>query len=201
MTNYQKQMENVITNLAGKPHLLLHACCAPCSISALEKLDKYFDVTLYFYNPNIDSIEEFDLRLAQFDKLKCVFEFKLVAQKYEHSEFLDKLSNLADECEGGARCKGCIALRLAKTFQYAKDNGFDYVATTLTSSPMKDAEFINQTGLKLAQEFKINYLVSDFKKKDGYLHSLRLCEKLNIYRQHYCGCEFGKAQQNLDEKF
>ena len=201
MTNYQKQMDDIIAKLAGKPRLLLHACCAPCSISALEKLDKVFDITLYFYNPNIDSVEEYDLRLAQFDKLEGVFAFKLVAEKYEHMDFLNKCKGFANEREGGVRCNGCIALRLTKAFEYAKENGYDFVATTLTSSPMKNVQFINELGLKLSNELNINYLISDFKKKDGYLHSLRLCEKLNIYRQHYCGCEFGKALQKLNENF
>ena len=193
--NYNEVMEQQIKKLNGKPRLLLHACCCPCSISALEKLNGYFDITIYFYNPNIDTEQEYLLRLSQFDKIKTLYDFDLVAQPYTHQEFLDKCKNYAKDKEGGKRCQECITMRIQKAIDYAKANGFDYVTTTLTSSPMKDADYINTIGMALAKMAQINYLPSDFKKKNGYLHSIEICAQYKIYRQHYCGCEFGKNNQ------
>ncbi|MFQ6773506.1 MAG: epoxyqueuosine reductase QueH [Clostridia bacterium] len=194
MTNYNAEMKKIIASLDHKPRLLLHACCAPCSVSALEKVANFFDITLYYYNPNIGTKEEYDLRLAQFEKLKSRFHFTLVAEDYVHGDFLDKCSSMCDDAEGGQRCRTCVAMRIKKTFDYAVGKGYDYVCTTLTSSPLKDAEYINNVGITLSKEYGINYLVADFKKKNGVLNSINICKDLGIYRQHYCGCEFAKAK-------
>ena len=186
--NYNQLMQNQISSLENKPRLLLHCCCAPCSSAVIERLKNYFNITFYYYNPNIHPEEEYLLRQNEFKKLNIT----LVAEEYNHAEFLSCVKGLENEPEGGDRCKVCIAQRMNKTFEYAKNNNYDFVTTTLSISPHKDCEFINQVGERLENKFNIKYLYADFKKQNGYLRSIELCKELGIYRQDYCGCEFSK---------
>ncbi len=187
-TDYNKLFKQQLAVLKGKPRLLLHCCCAPCSSGVIERLKPYFDITYLYYNPNIYPKQEYDLRKQQFEKL----DISVVDLGYNHSEYLNAVAGLESEREGGARCKKCIALRMQKAFEYASQHGFDFVTTTLSISPHKDAEFINKTGEQLQKDFKIAYLYADFKKDNGFLTTTLVCKQKGIYRQKYCGCEFAK---------
>ena len=183
-------MKEQIKNLTANKKLLLHVCCAPCTSAVLEKV-KAFDTTLYYYNPNTYPSDEYTLRFKQFKLLKNLnLDYKIVLEKYNHSEFLDLITGLENEAEGGLRCEKCIRLRLEKSFQYAKANSFDFVTTSLSISPHKNAEFINSCGKELEQIYGVKFLFSDFKKENGYLNSIKISKELNMYRQEYCGCEF-----------
>ena len=188
--DYNKRMQEQISSFGYKPRLLLHCCCAPCSSAVIERIKEYFNITFYYYNPNIYPKEEFLLRLEEFKKLGV----EVVAAEYNHEHFLGLTKGLEKEPEGGSRCKICIADRLNCSFEYAKQNNYDYVTTTLTISPHKDCEFINTLGEELENKFNIKYLYADLKKQNGYLRSIQLCKELNIYRQDYCGCEFTKTK-------
>lgn len=187
--DYNLIMQQEISSFGGFPRLLLHCCCAPCSSAVIEKLKQFFNITFYYYNPNIYPQEEYLLRQKEFLKLGV----EVVADNYNHNEFLQLSKGLENEPEGGIRCKACIAKRMEKSFEYAKANNYDVVTTTLTISPHKDCEFINELGEKLQEKFGIKYLHADFKKKNGYLRSIQICKELGIYRQDYCGCEFTNA--------
>ena len=198
--NYQNMLDDTINSLNGeRKKLLLHACCGPCSSYVLEYLNKYFDITIYYYNPNIDTREEFDKRTEEVNRLINEADFakgaKLIVAPYEKELFDALASGLEDEPEGGARCKKCYYLRLRKTCEYAKENGYDYFTTTLSISPYKDADALNEIGKKLSEEFNINYLYSDFKKKNGYKRSIELSHIFNLYRQDYCGCVYSKKER------
>lgn len=186
--DYNKMMQEEISSFGEKPKLLLHCCCAPCSSAVIERIKDFFDITFYYFNPNIYPKEEYDLRLSEFEKLGV----KVVCEDYKHEEFLQVVKNYETEPEGGIRCQICIAQRLDKAFEYAVQNNFDLVTTTLTISPHKDCEFINKLGENLQAKYGIKYLHADFKKKNGYLRSIEICKDLGIYRQDYCGCEFSK---------
>lgn len=204
--NYQNILDETIKELNGKrPKLLLHVCCGPCSSYVLEYLNKYFDITIYYYNPNIDTLEEFNKRTEEVNRLVKEAEFaegvKVVVAPYE-KELFDALSvGLEEEPEGGARCKKCYYLRLKKSCEYAKEKGFDYFTTTLTISPYKDADALNTIGKKLSDEYGINYLYSDFKKKNGYKRSIELSNEYNLYRQDYCGCIFSLRDKLKKEEY
>lgn len=187
--NYRRLLEETVAGFGGeKRSLLLHACCAPCSSYCLEYLTQYFDVTLFYFNPNIMPREEYSLRLEQFEKLR-VFDFELIAADYLPGEYLAAVGGLEGEREGGARCTRCFELRLEKTALLARGR-YDYFGTTLTISPHKNAELINGIGARIGREYGVSWLFSDFKKKDGYKRSIELCAELGIYRQSYCGCRF-----------
>ena len=189
--DYNLIMQQEISSFGNKPRLLLHCCCAPCSSAVIERIKEFFDITFYYYNPNIFPEEEYSLRQSEFSKLGV----KVVAEEYNHNEFLIVAKGMETEKEGGIRCRACIAQRLNKAFEYAKLNNYDVVTSTLTISPHKDCEFINQLGEQLQEKFGIKYLHADFKKKNGYLRSIELCRELDIYRQDYCGCEFTKENK------
>ena len=186
--DYNKMMKNEISSFGGKPKLLLHCCCAPCSSAVIERIKEFFDITFYYYNPNIFPEEEYLLRKSEFEKLGV----KVVVEKYNHNKFLTVVAGKEQEPEGGVRCQICIAERLNQSFKYAVENNYDVVTTTLSISPHKDCEFINQLGESLQEKFGVKYLHADFKKQNGYLRSIELCKELGIYRQDYCGCEFSK---------
>lgn len=178
--------------------LLLHSCCAPCSSGVVPQLSEY-EITLLFYNPNIDTLEEYNRRLKALEMYVREYnqEFnaniKYVAIPYNHDEFLSKITNeLSKEKEGGARCTICIDMRLDFSARYAKENGFDLFASTLSVSPHKNHELINNLGTKASQNHNIEYLPSNFKKNNGFLMSIQNSKKYNLYRQLYCGCEFAK---------
>lgn len=185
--DYNKLMHEEISSFGeAKPKLLLHCCCAPCSSAVIEKLSQYFEITYFFYNPNIFPAQEFAHRKQEFKKLGV----NVVDVGYNHQTFLDLTKGQESQPEGGTRCGICIAERLDQTFKYAVENNFDIVTTTLTISPHKDCEFINQLGEYNQKKYGIKYLHADFKKENGYLRSTQICKQKGIYRQNYCGCEF-----------
>ena len=190
--NYQKELDKIIENLKDgkKPSLLLHACCAPCSSYCVEYLSKYFDITLYYYNPNIESQEEFSKRFKEFEKIYERFNVKAIEEKYNPDEIYDAVKGYEDCKEGGDRCTICYRLRLQKTLEYATKNHFDYFASTLSISPYKNAEKLNTIGEEISKDSQVKYLVNDFKKNGGYLRSTVLSKEMDLYRQDYCGCVY-----------
>lgn len=193
--NYQKKLEEIIkkNEQEGKiPTLLMHSCCAPCSSYCIEYLSKYFNITLYFYNPNISYKEEFEKRALELKRLvnsmNLARPVNIVIEHYEPQEFYDIAKGLEDEPERGKRCEKCFNLRLNQSANYASKHNFDYFTTTLSISPHKNAELLNNIGRNLSAIYNIPYLYSDFKKKNGYKRSIELSNEYNLYRQNYCGC-------------
>lgn len=198
--NYQKELEKIIEENQKKnviPKLLLHACCAPCSSYCLEYLSQYFEIILYYFNPNISLKEEYDYRLEEEKRLISLMAFKnpvtIVDSTYNPKEFFDAVKGLENEPEGGKRCAECFKLRLKATAKKAKELNVDYFSTTLTISPLKNAQLLNSIGEAFAKEYEVAWLYSDFKKKEGYKRSIVLSKKYNLYRQDYCGCVFSKV--------
>lgn len=201
--NYQKEMERILEEISeSPPTLLLHSCCAPCSSYVLEYLSRFFSITVLFYNPNMDSEEEF-VRRSQ-EQLRLIEEMpvknpvKGVIIPYDEREFYSEVKGLEKEPEGGRRCEKCFALRLKKTAEYAAAQNFDWFTTTLTISPLKNASLLNGIGEQMGAEYGIPFLPSDFKKKGGFLRSTQLSQEYGLYRQNYCGCIFSK--QKTDKK-
>ena len=188
--DYNLKMEEQIRGFKNKPKLLLHSCCGPCSSSVIERLKDHFEITIIYYNPNIYPKEEYLKRKNEQVKLLEILDINYMDCDYDENEFLNFVKGLEQEKEGGARCVKCFELRLNYTAQKAKENNFNFFGTTLTVSPHKNAEIINKLGENIQEKHKINYLYSDFKKKNGYLNSVKLSEKYNLYRQKYCGCRF-----------
>ena len=176
-----------------KKKMLLHSCCAPCTSGVLWQLEDY-DITLLFYNPNIDTLEEYNLRLENVKKLiECVnneynYDIKLIAIPYEHDDFLKLIKGRENEAEGGERCRICIADRIDYTGKFASENGYDIFASTLSVSPHKNYEVINRIGENISLKYGVEYYPSNFKKNNGYLISIQNSKKYNLYRQKYCGC-------------
>lgn len=198
--NYQKELEAVIeqNQRDGKtPSLLLHVCCAPCSSYCLEYLSQYFEITVYYYNPNISIEEEYLHRLNEEKRLVSQMPFKnpvtVIEGKYEPSRFFEAVKGLEREPEGGKRCEKCFELRLSSSAELAARLGFDYVTTTLTISPLKNADSLNTIGAGQAQKYGVSWLYSDFKKREGYKRSIELSREYDLYRQNYCGCVFSKS--------
>ncbi len=190
--NYDVEMEKIISSLSFKPKLLLHACCAPCSSTCIMRLKEEFDITVYFYNPNIDTASEYAHRAKEQARFCSEIGVNCVIEEYDKEKFYSAVKGKETEKEGGARCFICYELRLKKTKDYADAFGYDYFATTLTLSPLKNAEKLNEIGLNLQKDGVAKYLPSDFKKKNGYLNSIALSKEYRLYRQNYCGCEFSK---------
>lgn len=201
--NYQKTLDNLLDtiDINNKPKLLLHACCGPCSSYVLEYLSKYFHITIFYYNSNIDTEEEFDKRISELKRLLNEMNFSdsinVIRGKYDNEEFEKLASGYENDVEGGPRCFKCYRLRLLETIKEAKKNNFDYFGTTLSISPYKNADKLNEIGKALEKEYGVKYLVSDFKKKNGYKRSIELSKKYNLYRQDYCGCKYSKIQRDL----
>lgn len=195
--NYQKQLDEVTSGLAGKkPTLLLHSCCGPCSSYVLEYLTRYFDVTLLFYGPNIQPREEYLKRLEYQKKLlaemPCAQGVSLLECEYDGESFTRSVRGLEGEPEGGKRCTECFRLRISETARLAYENGFDYFCTTLSVSPHKDAARINDIGRELSEKYGVKWLPNDFKKRGGYQRSIELSRQYGLYRQDYCGCFYSK---------
>lgn len=212
--NYHLLMEKEIEKIkksGTKPALLLHSCCAPCSSHVLSVLQKIFNITILFYNPNIYPEEEYVLRKAELIKLIDILNAEMLSKEknnafedpvfheteitladtpYNPEEFYEIVQEYQNAPEGGSRCYICYTLRLEKTAKFAKENNFDYFCSTLTVSPYKNAYWLNEAGRLMMEKYDIKYLFSDFKKNDGYKHSIELSEKYGLYRQHYCGCEY-----------
>lgn len=196
--NYQTEFENEIAKFDSKRRLLLHACCAPCSSYVLEYLTAYFDITVYFYNPNITSHTEYLKRYNELERLISLMphenKIELTDGEYAPEHFLELSRGLETLPEGGARCFKCYRLRLEKTAEYfvAHKSEYDCFATTLTVSPHKNAEKLNEIGFELAEKYSIKWLPSDFKKREGYKRSIELSRIYDLYRQDYCGCDFSR---------
>ncbi len=202
--NWQNETDKIISTLGDrKPKLLLHACCAPCSSASLEYLKNYFDIGILFYNPNISTEIEFKKRLNELKRFISQYPFTqnidIIAPQYEHKEFLEAVKGLEELPEGGLRCKKCFELRLSKAGEIAKSLNYDYFATTLTISPLKNTELLNQIGLSYQDQF-ILYLPTDLKKKGRYLRSIELSKEYDLYRQDFCGCEFSLRDRLIQKK-
>ena len=194
--NYQKEMEKIIESFGGeKKSLLLHSCCAPCSSYVLEYLSRYFNITILFYNPNIYPEEEYQKRLAEEERLvKTAFpDVNIITLGYDETEYLSAVKGFENLGENSKRCYKCYEFRMKKAAQLAVK--YDYFTTTLSISPYKHADWINELGSRIQAEFGTNYLPADFKKKDGYKRSIELCKVYNIYRQDYCGCRFSLREK------
>ena len=198
--NYQLVMERELAALQGqRPRLLLHSCCAPCSSAVLERLTDSFDITVLYYNPNIAPEEEFLRRMEEQERLIAQLpksgEIKLLRADYDARAFEAIARGHEGDPEGGERCTRCFRLRLGKTARLAADGGFDYFTTTLSISPLKDAQRLNAIGAELAEKVGVRYLFSDFKKKNGYKRSCELSLEYGLYRQDYCGCVYSRMER------
>lgn len=197
--NYHREMDDLLHAADNPPHVLLHACCAPCSSAVLERLAGQAALTIFFYNPNILPEEEYRFRLQELKRLLSEMplpgSITLMEGAYEPERFLAFARALADEPERGERCRKCIHLRLEEAAKAAKQIGADYFATTLTVSPHKDAPFINEAGFAVAEVYGIPWLPSDFKKKEGYKRSIELSGVYCLYRQNFCGCPFSRTNE------
>lgn len=205
--NYQLLMEKHIAELQTSfstekpPRMLLHSCCAPCSSSVIQRLADVFEVTVFYYNPNIDTRDEYLIRAGEQSRLiqhynatqafRHRIDYRMA--EYRHEQFLTVAADYADCPEGGARCGQCLRLRIAATAEEAQTSGFDFFCTTLTVSPLKNAEKINAIGMDLSTE-SCRWLPNDFKKKNGYLESIHLSKEFGLYRQDYCGCEYSRRK-------
>ena len=205
--NYNKEMENILESLKKDnkvPKLLLHSCCAPCSSHVISVLTNYFDITILYYNPNIEPFEEYEKRKQE--EIRFIEQYPnknkldIIDCDYDNILFEKMSEGLEQEKEGGARCVKCYHLRLDKTASMASELNYDYFATTLTVSPLKNSEKLNTIGKFLETKYNIKYLVSDFKKKEGYKHSIELAKEYDLYRQDYCGCIYSKQQRELEKQ-
>lgn len=203
--NFQKELDKILENMVKNgqegSRLLLHSCCAPCSSYCLEYLSKYFEITVFYYNPNITLEPEYRHRVEEQKRLIDAynaegvrFPISVIEGDYEPTVFLEAVKGLEREPEGGARCEKCFRLRLSKTAELAKELGTDYFTTTLTISPLKNAPLLNAIGEEMAGEVGMKWLPTDFKKKNGYKRSVELSAQYGLYRQDYCGCAFSKAE-------
>lgn len=205
--NYQRELDQIIDHLQKEekvPKLLMHSCCAPCSSYCLSYLAEYFYITIYYYNPNITEQAEYQKRVKEqqrlLGELPVKYPIAFVEGAYEPEVFLAMAKGMEQLPEGGERCFACYELRQRKAAEYAKEHHFDYFTTTLSVSPHKNAAKLNEIGLRLAQEYGIPYLVSDFKKKGGYLKSIELSAEYHLYRQDYCGCVYSKAAREREKQ-
>lgn len=194
---YQKELERIIeqqTEEGKVSTLLLHSCCAPCSSYVLEYLSDYFEVTVFYYNPNIYPPEEYAKRVQEqqmlVDKMPTKYPVHFLEGVYDRERFYQMASGLEQVPEGGSRCFGCYTLRLSEAGKIAKEGGYDYFTTTLSISPLKNAQKLNEIGMQIGEKMGVKYLPSDFKKKNGYKRSIELSKEYGLYRQDYCGCEF-----------
>lgn len=199
--NYQIELDKIIDNLQKEnrvPTLLLHSCCAPCSSYCLSYLANYFKITIFYYNPNISPVEEYQKRVEEQKRLISELPVKnkvsFTEGKYEPEKFFEMAKGLQNIPEGGERCFKCYEMRQREAAVYAAEYGFEFFTTTLSISPHKNATKLNEIGLKLEKEYGIRYLVSDFKKKGGYLKSIEYSRQYDLYRQNYCGCVYSKME-------
>ncbi|HAB66009.1 MAG TPA: hypothetical protein DCE23_01445 [Firmicutes bacterium] len=200
--NYNKLMEEEISKIketSKVPNILLHSCCAPCSSHVIDTLTPYFNITILYYNPNIEPYEEYLHRKEEeirfINSYPNINKLDIIDCDYDNKEFHEISKGLEQVKEGGARCLKCYNLRMEYTASKAKELNYDYFATTLTVSPLKNSTILNKIGERLSTKYNIKYLYSDFKKKNGYLHSIQLAKEYNLYRQDYCGCIYSKLER------
>ncbi len=205
--NYQKELEKLMEQNASegkRPSLLLHVCCAVCASYVLEYLHKDFDITVVYYNPNITEESEYQYRLSELRRYVkeagLSYHISFVDAEYDPQSFFDLVRGHEDDREGGARCSLCFAQRLGYTARLCAEGGYDYFATTLTISPLKNAEVLNSIGEKLGEKHGVKYLCTDFKKREGYKRSIELSKQYDLYRQDYCGCVFSKRDSIPEEE-
>ena len=200
--NYDLEMEKQMSNLKEGDSLLLHACCAPCSTACLERVANFFKVTIFYYNPNITDENEYRKRIEEIKKLLTLinpkYKVELLEGDYDPNKFFEMAKGLENEPERGKRCYKCYGMRLEETARIASKLGFNNFCTTLTLSPHKNANWINEIGEKLNTQYESNYLYSDFKKKEGYKRSIELSKEYNLYRQDYCGCIYSKRDKQVE---
>ena len=201
--NYDKLMEEQMSSTKEGSTLLLHACCAPCSSACLERLSNFFKITIIYYNPNITEEKEYLKRLEELknfiQKIKVKYPINIIDTRYDPKEFFEISKGLEKEKERGKRCYKCYELRLEETTKVAKENNFDFFATTLTLSPYKKTDWLNEIGENLSNKYQTSYLYSDFKKKNGYKRSIELSKEYNLYRQDYCGCIYSKLEREEEK--
>lgn len=197
--NYNLEMKKQLESIEEGSQLLLHACCAPCSSAVLEQLGNFFQITILYYNPNISNEDEYNKRLAEIKKFikefPAKYQIKLLEGRYLPQEFFDIAKGLEKEKERGLRCYKCYALRLKETAQIAQQAGYKYFTTTLSISPYKNSNWINQIGKDLEKVYNSTFIYSDFKKNNGYKRSIELSNEYNLYRQNYCGCIYSKIER------
>lgn len=198
MLNYQRKLEEQIREAGGGKRLLLHACCAPCSSYVVEYLSEFFDITLLYFNPNISPESEYEKRIGEVERLlremPLKSEVRLLKGRYCPDEFFKMAKGLEELPEGGERCFKCYRQRLEEAAKTAKEGGFDYFTTTLSISPHKNAEKLNQIGEELEKDYGVKYLYGDFKKRNGYKRSIELSRIYGLYRQNYCGCVYSRRE-------
>ncbi|WP_418419235.1 epoxyqueuosine reductase QueH [Blautia sp.] len=204
--NYQKELDKLLAELEAEgrtPRLFLHSCCAPCSSYVLEYLSRYFEITVFFYNPNISPAEEYEKRVEEIrrmiGKMEFVHPVKLVEGEYDPQVFFRMAKGMEDIPEGGERCFGCYRLRMEEAARLAEEGNYDYFTTTLSISPLKNAQKINEIGEELSKIYKVSHLPSDFKKKNGYKRSIELSGEYDLYRQDYCGCVFSRREREKNK--
>lgn len=200
-TNYNEILKQTIRNLDYIPKVLLHSCCAPCSTQVISILSDHFDITVFYYNPNIEPQEEYlkrkDEQINLLKKVKTKNKIDFLDCDYENAEF-EKIAKGFENCpEGGKRCYRCYFLRMEKTCKVAKEKKYDYFCTTLSVSPYKNSCILNEIGSDLEKKYNIKYLYSDFKKEDGYKKSIEYSKKFNLYRQNFCGCNYSKNREKI----
>lgn len=204
--NYQKELDKLIEEIKTRdeaPRLFLHSCCAPCSSYVLEYLSQYFSITVFYYNPNISPREEYEKRVREIRRLISEMNFvhpvEFVEGEYCPGDFFEMAKGLEDVPEGGERCFGCYRMRMEEAARLAEEGGYDYFTTTLSISPLKNAEKINEIGEDLSEIYHVSHLPSDFKKKNGYKRSIELSREHGLYRQNYCGCIFSRRAACREE--
>ncbi len=205
--NYQKELEKQLSNLEKEnkvPRLLLHSCCAPCSSYVMEYLSNYFEITVFYYNPNIFPENEYTKRILEqqmlINDMNMKHEVSFLAGAYDREKFYELAKGLEHLKEGGERCFRCYSLRLEEAARIAQDGEFDFFTTTLSISPMKNSEKLNEIGVKLGEQYGVAYLQSDFKKKNGYKRSIELSKQFGLYRQDYCGCEYSYRDRVIEKR-
>lgn len=204
--NYQLELDKTLAKIKEQgrtPRLLLHSCCAPCSSYCLEYLTEYFEITDFFFNPNIFPEAEYRKREAELQRLISELPLKnpvhFLAGEYDPQKFFEMAHGLENVPEGGERCFKCYRMRLEEAAQKAKEGGFDFFTTTLSISPLKNAAKLNEIGLELSEQYGVTYLLSDFKKRGGYQRSIELSREYDLYRQNFCGCVYSKKESVLSE--
>ncbi|NLY08911.1 MAG: epoxyqueuosine reductase QueH [Tissierellia bacterium] len=200
MINYQRELDKLLESLETKPKLLLHSCCGPCSSYVIDYLKKYFEITIFFYNPQIEPREEYLHRLETQRELALEYEIEVLEGHRDATPYYNGIKGMENQREGGERCGICYQFRMEETAKMAKENNFPYFATTLSVSPHKNALKINKIGEQLSLDYEINHLPSDFKKRGGYQKSVEISKELGLYRQDYCGCIFSKNQREQEKQ-